>query len=284
MRVVVNLSQRLAAAARGAGSAERHLRERRGLVDARAHAAAALADRQGLYALSALSALAITFDSMGWFAVFGALGFFAWPLFILSYILSLTQTTFAGGLEVSRSELVVHARPSATYPASRISGALVVEREMFGGFVPTVEIELTNGDILTARLPDPRSAHAVVRALGFGAGGRRVHASLAKPTRRLLIRCSVSSPTCGMTVMLGPPRRAPDSGFEFGYALYPLVALVIYAGPSGSLRAPEITVGDDGVLVKRRFGRLFVPRGDIAFVTAAGPRWSSSAGAASASL
>jgi hypothetical protein len=57
---------------------------------------------------------------------------------------------------------------------------------VFGAFVPTVEIELKNGDVLTARLPDPAATEAVVRKLGFGRDGKRVHAALEKPTRRLL--------------------------------------------------------------------------------------------------
>ena len=224
-----------------------------------------------LYSMSALSAIAIAYGSLGGFAAFGAVGIFAWPLFILSYILSLTQTTAAGGVEVSRTELVVVAGGRRrAIPLSRVAGALVVHREMFGGFVPTVEVELTSGDLLTARLPDPRSAQAVVSALGFGPGGKRVHASLAKPTRRLL------NPLLGflayvvsMSVMIGASGKFAE-GFELGYALYPVVALALYAGLKRLLRAPEVTVGEDGILLKRRFGRTFVPRNDINFVAAAG--------------
>ena len=148
----------------------------------------------------------------------------------------------------------------------------MVHREVFGGFVPTVEVELTNGDLLTARFPDPRSAHSVVTALGFGAGGKRVHASLAKPTRRLFHPLlGLAAYIGGMTVMLGPiSARAAGSGFDIAYGAYPLVALLFYAGLRRLVRAPEVTIGEDGMLLKRRFGRTFVPRGDIAFVTAAG--------------
>ncbi len=226
-----------------------------------------------LYALSALGALAIAFTSMTWFGLFALLGIFAWPLFIVSYIVSLTQTTFAGGLAVSRTELVVHGRGSSRrfIPLSKVAGALVVHREVFGGFVATVEVELTNGDLLTARFPDPRSANAVVNALGFGAGGRRVHASLAKPTRRLF------HPLLGfvayfvaMAATLGPASGSRDGNFAYAYSLYPLFALMVYAGLRRFARAPEVTIGEDGVLIKGRLNRTFVPRGDIAFVSAAG--------------
>jgi hypothetical protein len=225
-----------------------------------------------LYALSAVSALAIAYSEMALFAIFGGIGMLAWPLFIVSYILSLTQTTAAGGLEVSRSELVVLSpdrRKRRVIPIAKVAGALVVHREVFGAYVPTVEIELTNGDLLTARLPDPRSADAVVTALGFGAGGKRVHASLAKPTRRLL------NPLLGfvayivsMVALLGGSSHG--GSFEQAYAAYPIVALLLYAGLKRLLRAPEVTVGEDGVLLKRRFGTRFLPRSEIFFASAAG--------------
>ena len=228
---------------------------------------------KALYATSALSALALAYPSMAWFAVFGGFGLLAWPLFILSIILSLTQTTFAGGLAVSRTELVVHGRGSTRMfiPLSKIVGALVVRREMFGGFVPTVEIELKSGDLLTARLPDPSSAAAVVRALGFGAGGRRVHASLAKPTRRLIhpLLGFVAYVTA-MAVMFGPSWGKIGEELSYAYAVCPFVALMIYAGLKRLGRPPEVTIGEDGVMLKRRFGRTFVPRADIAYISAQG--------------
>ena len=228
-----------------------------------------------LYAVSALGAVSLAFNEFAWFAIFGGVGLLAWPLFILSYILSLTQTTFAGGLEVSRSELVVLSadrRKRRAIPLADVVGALVVHREMFGGFTATVEVELTTGDLLTARLPDPRSASAVVTALGFGAGGKRVHASFAKPTRRLLHPLfGAVAYVCGMLLMIGLTSLGGASGgFELAYALYPLVSLLIYAGSRRLLRAPEVTVGEDGVLLKRRFGTMFVPRAEIFFASALG--------------
>jgi hypothetical protein len=191
----------------------------------------------------------------------------AWPTFIVSYILSLTQNAVGGRLVVTRGELAVHVGKKTTViPAAKIKGALVVERSGFGWPVPTVEVELENGDLLTARLPDPRSARAVVTALGFGAGGKRVRASLAKPTRRLL------HPLLGVVAYLGGvlamvlASSTGTGGFEVAYALYPLVALAVYAGLKRLIRPPEVTVGDDGVLVKGRSGQSFVPLSDIAAV------------------
>jgi hypothetical protein len=229
---------------------------------------------RGLYAAAAVGAVATAMSaapSLAALSIFGSV--LAWPLMILSYILSLTQTTFAGGLAVSRTELVVHGPGSKRkfIPLSRIAGAVVVHREVFGGFVPTVEVELTSGDRLTARLPDPRSAAAVVKALGFGPGGRRVHVSLAKPTRRLFNPLmGAIAYVAGMFLALGPIASAVGSAFDGAFALYPLLALLVYAGLKRLLRAPKVTIGEDGILLERRFGRTFVPRADITFVSSAG--------------
>lgn len=225
-----------------------------------------------LYASGALQVLGTpSFGTGLLFIVPALLSALAWPLFILSYILSLTQTAFPGSLEVSNEELVLHTGTKRqSFARAKIAGALVVEREMFGSFVPTVEIELTNGNILTARLPDPRSAHAVVRALGFGAGGKRVHAGLAKPTRRLFHPLiAMFAYVVGMASMIfvdGLVKSA--SGLPLGYALSPVVALSVYALFTRLLRAPEVTVGDDGVLVKRMLRSRFIPRSEISSVSA----------------
>jgi hypothetical protein len=232
---------------------------------------------KGLYAVSALSALAAASGGFVFLAFTSLLSTMAWPLFIVSYILSLTQTSFPGGLEVSPDRLVLHTGTKRqAFPRAKIKGALVVEREVFNTFVPTVEIELTNGDLLTARFPDPRSAHAVVRALGFGAGGKRVHASLAKPTRRLLnpliglFATAVATSSTALIGELGGPNPSAGYGFfSVVYALHPLVALVFYALLKRLLRAPELTVGDDGVLVQGRLRSRFIPRGEIQSVSGA---------------
>lgn len=198
----------------------------------------------------------------------GLSSLFAYPLFIVSYILSLSHTSFAGGLLVSSADLTVHSGMNErVIPRRKIAGALVVEREMFGALVPSVEIELTNGDILTARLPDHGSARAIVRELGFGVGGRRVKASLATPTRRLihpLLGLFAYSVTLfGAFAVSGALRSLAPRAELFAFAAYPFLALVLYNALKRVTRAPEVTVGDDGVLVSSGMRRAMVPRHDI---------------------
>jgi hypothetical protein len=200
---------------------------------------------------------------------------FAWPIFIASYIVSLSQSAFAASLEVSATELVIirNFDSRRVIPRSRIAGALVVERAMFGGHVATVEIELTSGDRLTARLADPRSAQAIVSALGFGVGGKRVHASLAKPSRRLLHPLLGIAAYCLAFAVMGIVNELLRSSAMVPgiYVFQSILLLGMYAVLKRLFRAPEITVGDDGVLLTHRFGSELVPRSEIALVmTAAG--------------
>lgn len=195
------------------------------------------------------------------------LGVLTYPLFIVSYILSLTETVFHGGLSVSPRGVVVHERGAQRVIArDAVAGAMIVEREAFGAFVPTVEVELADGDTLTVRLRDPSQARSLVAALGFGPGGRRVRARLAKPTRRLLHPLMGA---CFYVVAVAVTRLflttdvGPGSVGNLVAASYPLLALALYEVAKRVIASPEVTVGDDGVAVKTVTGRSYVPLRDV---------------------
>lgn len=229
---------------------------------------------KALYAVGAAGSVLIALELYAFGSFTSLLSAIAWPLLIASYILSLTQTSFPGRLEIVAQALVIHAGGKEQRIERRsVKSALVVDRHVFGTFVPTVEIELENGNVLVARLGDPHAAHAVVRALGFGPGGGRVHVTLAKPTRRLVhpllgIAMQIMSL---MTVFFVGSLIGGSAGrlAEFGFAIYPLVTLALYTLAKRAIRAPEVTIGDDGVLVRGRFRTTFVPRSELAYASAA---------------
>ena len=225
---------------------------------------------KAFYLAGALGALGMLFEIPTAFGFGSLISILAWPLFIVSYILSLTQTSFGGGLTASSTELVVLSGTRRTaIPIAEIAGVLVVERKVAGGIIPTLEIELTSGDRLTARSPDPDAPQAVARALGFGPGGKRNHASLAKPTHRLL------HPLLGLIAYAGGigaglgigewVRQFP--GLDFVVASYPLFTLLLYTLLRYLVRPPWVTVGDDGVVLKSLFRSHFVAARDIFFVS-----------------
>lgn len=201
-------------------------------------------------------------------SLFALPGMLAYPAFIVSYIMSLTQTPVGGGIEIIGPELVIHTSGKrSVVPLTHVAGALVVEREMFGAFVPTVEIEMKDGDRLTLNLRDPMQARSIVAALGFGPGGRRIRTTLMKPTRRLLhpalalVGYMLGAGFLGATVALTD--RSIGASYGVAFFLYPLLALGVFTLLKRLTRAPVTTVGEDGVAVEQRFGTRFVARRDL---------------------
>jgi hypothetical protein len=200
---------------------------------------------KGFFLLGGLGMLAMVTPSLGVLAAANLIGAFGWLLFLVSYVLSLAHTSFGGALSISKEELaILTGTKRTTIPLAKIAGALVVNRPVAGGMVPTVEIELVNGDRLTARMPDPTGPGAVVRSLGFGTGGRRVQVTLSKPTRRLLHPLfGFASYVVGLTAvtLIGAALPVGEHGFEAAYAAYPPVALLLYAKHWKRSPAPRTT-------------------------------------------
>jgi hypothetical protein len=225
------------------------------------------------FALSGVGGALMIFDWVAAGAVLAMLSVAAWPLFIVSYILSLTQNSFPAALEIHDDHVAIQgAAKRIVLVPGEIRSAMVVERRVFESSVPTVEIELMNGDLLVARLADPGLARAVVQALGYGPGGARVHATLAKPTRRLLhpVLGFVSYAAAASAVFMMAGIFDRHNAAAVAQCVYPLVALALYAGLRRLFRAPELTVGDDGLLVKTRWSERLVARRDLTLAGAAG--------------
>lgn len=200
----------------------------------------------GLLGLTGLAALA---------AVLGV------PMLVLSYVLGLTQTWSPGHVEVGNDRLFVfRGGGEQRFALDQIVSALVVLRPLDGGAVPTVEIEVEGGDLLTVRTADLAEARALVEALGFGPRGRRVRARLGRPTRRLfhagfgLPLYSVLTTIATAAVVIAGTDTT-DLAFSLARVAGPLVAIAAYELLRRALRAPEVMVGDDGVVVARGFGR-----------------------------
>lgn len=225
---------------------------------------------KGFFMFGGLGMLAMVFPSLEVLAAANLISAFGWLFFLVSYVLSLAHTSFAGAVSISKEELsILSGTKRTTIPLAKIAGALVVNRPVAGGMVSTVEIELVNGDRLTARMPDPDGPGAVVRALGFGPGGRRVHATLSKPTRRLLHPLfGFASYVVGLSalMMIGLAFKTGGHEFEAAFAAYPPVTLLLYALLQRYVRAAVVTVGDDGVAVRAHGKTRVIARRDITFV------------------
>ncbi|MBX3191407.1 MAG: hypothetical protein KF819_30710 [Labilithrix sp.] len=231
---------------------------------------------KGLWGLSSIGSLAMAIDGAWFLSLLSLVTMFAWPLFIVSYIVTLTQTSLRGAIEVTPEGLAllgVGAR--RTMRRAEIRSAYVVDRQVAGGSIATLEVELTSGDVLAATFPEPDAARKIVAKLGFGAGGGRVHVPLAKPARRLLhlpiaLACWIGATTMAVgAVTVFAMNDGPSWTSAVGagaMSLYPALALAIYTALRRFARGAEVTVGDDGVLVVKGTRRRFIPRRDVGLV------------------
>jgi hypothetical protein len=221
---------------------------------------------KGLYLVGGAGMVLVTLiDGMAG-AMISMLSTVSYLFWLVSYALSLSQTTFQGALEATPEGLAIHEKSTVKrVPLQEIVSALVVERRTGPMSFPTLEIRLQNGDVLTARAQDGAALYAMASVLGFGPTGKRVRVSLAKPTRRLLHPLmglgayAATWGTAAIVALLVASRWRGDSpGLEL-FALIPLLMLGFYALIASFFRAPEVIVGDDGVRMKRRWRTRAVP-------------------------
>lgn len=187
-----------------------------------------------------------------------------WPLMIASYILSLTPSWSAGAVTIGPADAIVGPR---AIKRADIASALLVERPLGNGVVPTVEIELRSGDRAAVSFADRAAARALVEALGFGPGGARATVSLATPTRRLLhpllgvgawILGAASTGAVAMALDVAVRSTRGPSNNVIGaavLALWPFTVILLYALARRLARAPKVTIGEDGLRIAARSTR-----------------------------
>mgnify|MGYP000944423427 CR=1 FL=1 len=216
--------------------------------------------------LAFLALYALPFGAMS--VLLGALvNVVAWALLIASYIVWFSETTMLGRVQVTATHLhVVRGSRHRAYARSEVASALAVQRQLANGTVlSSLEIELTSGDRFTVGVGEPRAAAKIVDALGFGrAGGPRVRVGLDRPTRRLF------HPLLGFGVRMAAQIAMLAVTFHsmvLGMALTAVVSAALYLFLRTLFRGPHVTVGDDGVEVRRGLRRRFFHRKDIAELT-----------------
>ncbi|MBS2017696.1 MAG: PH domain-containing protein [Deltaproteobacteria bacterium] len=217
--------------------------------------------------LATFGALALaSYDASGTVSLIIALTMFlaSLGLAIASYVVWFVRGLRPGSVEVHAESLVVAARGGLrTIPRERIQSAATVYRPGADGqHVPHVEIDLEGGDRITVgAVAGEDEARALVAALGFGPGARRVRFDLGAPTRRLF-----------HPLMLFAAYQIPSVILSIASAVTELYLLQVLAWPTAivayaylrrRLRAPVVSVGEDGVLWEQGFKKRFIPRSEI---------------------
>ena len=192
---------------------------------------------------------------------------------VASYIVWFARSSAPAKVLLDDESLVVaSARRSRTVLRSRIASAYAVSRPVGGGWAPSVEIVLSHGDVITARVATPEDARALVSALGFGQGGRRVTIALDAPARRLYdVLLGVGAYQLGSIAMvpfvaLARVLAGTTMHGEIGALAGALVgpaALGVYTLLKRLVRPPTMTIGDDGIAYSAGLTKRFVARGAV---------------------
>jgi hypothetical protein len=194
----------------------------------------------------------------------------AFALMVVSYALWVTRTPAPGRVAFDGATLRVwRGGAMREVPRASVTSAYVVYRPFGTMQVPTVEIALRDGDSFAVRTETDEQAQALVAALGFGPGAKSVTIDMGSPTRRLFhpllgvasyyIAILCSAPLILLTAGM---RHRPDPPFFLGLVLAPLM-LLAYRFLRTLVRAPRLTIGDDGVTWESGRKKRFVPRSSI---------------------
>ncbi len=204
-------------------------------------------------------------------------------LFIASFAVWFRRGALPGRVKVGADGLsVVRGGAERIVPLSSVRSAFFVWRPhspgplVVGSGASVVEILLDDGDEITARAPSEEAARAMVDALGFGPRGARVHIPLGAPDRRWLhLALGIGAYWCASLLRAPFLFAAPLAGGRAmdalsvaltvaGAAIVAPAMLGLYALFCRLARAPEVTVGDDGIAYSAGRRSRFLARGDVA--------------------
>lgn len=174
---------------------------------------------------------------------------------------------------------ILTTRVHRTIPRGEVRAAIATQRVIAGG-VPVHAVEITtrtrglggDGDVVRVRTKDRAEADALVRDLGFGPGQRRVTIDFASAARPFL-HVFLLFPAFVLTNLLGVGAVVLADLVGSERILPALVGVVFFGGFFASFelmkrafRAHRWTVGDDGIVIERPFGKTVVTRADIATI------------------
>lgn len=198
-----------------------------------------------------------------WFVFFFAMA--------VSYVIHFLRGFRRASVRVTRDALTVNYGSRARRVArTDIVGALMVDRPVGEGSVPTLELELATEERIVVRFREPASRVGLRDALGFGPAGARTRVRLAAPSHRLLhlpvgFAIYLVGSVLGQVAMILAISALHLEGRWLGVAVSGSTALMLAAHAIATrlLRPPVVTIGQDGVLVERGFKKEFVARRDL---------------------
>lgn len=193
------------------------------------------------------------------------------PLLLASFAVWFRRTPLPGEVTFDAHGLdVLCGATRRRIDRTQIASAYAVARYVRGGVAPTVELELAGGDLVSFEVTSEEVALRVVDDLGFGRGKKRIRISLGSPARRLyhlflgVVAYYVGS-LAALPILFASSTMTGAQPM-FGGLVSAAVMVGMYAFLRGLLRAPEVTIGDDGVLYRSGRKRRFLPGAAITAV------------------
>lgn len=209
------------------------------------------------------AALAATWDaSTPFLTVAAACAVLAWAL-ARGWGRTATVTVAPASLDVTYAARAQKTRGARTrsIPRTRIRSGIVRAVR-----APDVELELSGGRLLRVQLGDEEDAHALVEALGLGSSERRARIPLGQPSQ--VVWRGIGALFGSIVLVFIVIGQVPRALLElFRDHLFLLWFLVMMAALH-ALRAPEITVGAEGIAIRTPWRRRYVAYAQIANVFA----------------
>lgn len=186
--------------------------------------------------------------------------------FVASFVVWFLRSPKPGEVAVENGALFVRG---GSIPLASVTNALFVPRLVRGFRVPTVEIDLAKGDRVAIQTSTEEEARALVDVLGFGPHGRAVTIDTASPARRMLhILLGIGAYYIGsfaamipLFIVLALGHFGEPPAFT-GLLLGP-AAILAHTWLKTLARAPSLTVGEDGVVLRTGRKRRVIPRADL---------------------
>lgn len=177
-----------------------------------------------------------------------------------SFILWNLRGASAGVLTIDGQRVTaISGGRTRTFIKEEIASAYLVERG-----IPTVEIVLADGDLVTVQTVSVDEGHAMVADLGFGPRGASVTIDTADASRRWLHLLVGLGVYWGATILGWPlmflGMMLADHAAPMAGALSGPIMLFAYPFFRSFMRAPQLTIGEDGITYVAGRKKRFIPR------------------------
>jgi len=180
---------------------------------------------------------------------------------ILGWLCTATRTGGAARVRVEADDLVIDRGPAIDrVPLGQIRSGAVVPK----GQVATVELEQQDGRRLYIEVPSVPAGERLLEATKLDAAHRRCVLSLGSPGLTLGKKIgAVAGAVFGMTMLLGIAVQHLTLSKSIFMPAWLVITTVLGFLAARAMRAPELTVGTDGLVVRGPWTERSIPYAEL---------------------